>query len=68
MTNLFRSEEALNEWLTRYPELKDKPRGTIEQALEEIKKRRKSSFDYHSHSQRATLALRQAGVDDNLGR
>jgi len=41
VTNLFRSEEALNQWLARYPELKDKLRGTIEQALAEIKKRQK---------------------------
>jgi len=39
--NFFRSEEALNQWLVRYPELKDKPRGTIEQSLAEIKKRQK---------------------------
>jgi hypothetical protein len=37
--NLFRSEEALNQWLERYPELKDKPRGSIPEALAEIKKR-----------------------------
>jgi len=40
--NFFRSEEALNQWLVRYPELKDKPHGTIEQALAEIKKRQKT--------------------------
>jgi len=39
--NFFRSEEALNQWLVRYPELKDKPRGTIEQTLDEVKKRQK---------------------------
>jgi len=32
----------LNQWLVRYPELKDKLRGTIEQALAEIKKRQQS--------------------------
>ena len=31
-----------NHGLVRYPELKDKPRGTIEQALAEIKKRQKA--------------------------
>jgi len=40
--NLFRSEEALNQWLVQYPELKDKPHGTVEQALVEIKKRQKT--------------------------
>ena len=36
------SEEALNQWLVRYPELKDKPHGTAEQALAEIKRQQKT--------------------------
>jgi hypothetical protein len=36
--NFFRSEEALNQWLIRYPELKEKPHGTVEDAIDEIKK------------------------------
>jgi len=39
--NLFRSEEALQEWLKRYPELKDKLRGPIPMALEYIKSQQK---------------------------
>ena len=41
MINFFRSEEALTQWLARYPELKDKRRGSIQDTLEEIKKRQK---------------------------
>lgn len=41
MINLFRSEEALNEWLKWYPELKDKMRGPIPMALEFLKARQK---------------------------
>jgi hypothetical protein len=43
VTNLFRSEEALQEWLKRYPELKDKMRGSIPMALAYIKSRQKKS-------------------------
>jgi hypothetical protein len=35
--NLFRSEEALQEWLKRFPELKDRMRGPIPLALDFIK-------------------------------
>jgi hypothetical protein len=39
--NFFRSEEALQEWLERFPELKDRMRGSLPLALEFIKKRQK---------------------------
>ena len=36
---IFSSEEALNRWLERYPELKDRKRASVAEAFEEIQKR-----------------------------
>jgi len=39
LNNLFSSEEALNRWWERYPELKGRPSGTVAQALERARVR-----------------------------
>jgi len=42
VNNLFSSEEALNRWLERYPELKGRPRASVAKTLEGIKARRQN--------------------------